>query len=165
MGKAVDTAPIAEVMPAVDSDPELAPTSAATETEDPDTEVLLANPAELHLWDTAQGFFVKQADVIASIAQHTSAGPFDYWLFVRSGSGTSLTHKITSDMNQRWASKIMAFTWNYISDTGAQSSWCLRFEATEAYEQFQSLFSRALWESLNNYSWEKAKVGSGDCRV
>lgn len=144
--------------PAPAPEPTLTPT--ATATEDTSAEVLLANPAELHLWDTVQGFFVKQADVIASIAQHTSAGPFDYWLLVRSDSGLSLTHRITSDMNQRWASKMMAFTWNHVSDAGAQSSWCLRFETTGAYEQFQALFSRALWESLNNYSWEKAKVGS-----
>ena len=161
--KVAETTPAAESMPATTSKSEAVSAPAAAVTEDPNAEVLLTYPAELHLWDATQGFFVKQADVSASIAQHTSAGPFDYWLLVRSDSGPSLTHKITSDMNQRWSAKMLAFTWNHIGDTGAQSSWCLRFEATEPYEQFQALFSRALWESLNNYSWEKAKVSSSHC--
>lgn len=134
------------------------PTTTAVATEDPNAEVLLTYPAELHSWDVGQNFFVKRADVTASIAQHTSAGPFDFWLLVRADSGPSLTHKLTSEMNQRWSAKMLAFTWNHVSDTGAQCSWCLKFETTEAYEHFQSLFTRALWESLNSYSWEKAKV-------
>ncbi|KZT74368.1 VID27 cytoplasmic protein [Daedalea quercina L-15889] len=158
--KAIDPATTTDPMPATTSETTVASTATTTTTttEDTNAEVLLAHPAELHVWDLDQGYFVKQADVNAKIAQHTSAGPFDYWLLVTKDESALLAHKITSDMNQRWAPKLMAFTWNHISEEGAQSSWCLRFETTEAYEGFQALFSRALWESLNNYSWDKAKA-------
>ncbi|KAH9938170.1 VID27 cytoplasmic protein [Fomitopsis serialis] len=162
-GKAIESVAPTEPMPTTASTsattaPAPTTTAPAPATEDPNAKVLVAHPAELHLWDLDQGFFVKHADVTAKIAQHASTGPFDYWLLVTTDEGPLLAHRVTSDMNQRWALKMLAFTWNYVSDTGSQSSWCLRFETSEAYEQFQMLFSRALWESLNNYSWEKAKA-------
>lgn len=69
-----------------------------------------------------------------------------------------LAHKITTDMNQRWASKLFSFTWNYVSDSGHQSSWCLQFKDAEAYDAFLQAFTKANWEALNQYPWEKAKV-------
>ncbi|KAI0938089.1 hypothetical protein AcV7_003377 [Taiwanofungus camphoratus] len=118
---------------------------------------LLSEEAELHLWNRDRGFFVKQADVTAKIVQNP-AGTFDYWMIASSEEGQMLAHKITSDMNQRWSTKMLSLTWNYVSDTGLQSSWCLRFVTPEAFESFQHVFTRTLWEGLNQYSWEKAKA-------
>ncbi|CCM01608.1 uncharacterized protein FIBRA_03668 [Fibroporia radiculosa] len=120
---------------------------------------LIAEPAELHLWDRIDGYFLKQADVIAHIAQKPSDGAFNFWLgaTTREGGTQLLAHTIQSEMNHRWATKLRSFTWNNQNEKGEQSSWCLRFETSEGFERFQSMFTRALWEGLNHQSWEKAK--------
>ena len=72
--------------------------------------------------------------------------------------GQLLAHRISSDMNQRLAARVLSFTWNYIEESGAANSWCLRFDAQEEFEGFQRAFSQALWEGLNQLPWGKAKV-------
>jgi len=119
---------------------------------------LVAEEAELYLWNKDEGFFVKQTDVVARIIQNPGSGPFDFWLNAANEEGQILIHKITSDMNQRWSSKVLSLTWNHTSDTGLQSSWCFRFSTEEAFQNFLQFFTRTLWESLNQYSWEKAKA-------
>ncbi|RPD67184.1 VID27 cytoplasmic protein [Lentinus tigrinus ALCF2SS1-7] len=118
---------------------------------------IFAEPAELHLWNRDTGVFDKQADVIARVAQNPNGGAYDYWLVASTDDEQLLAHKITSDMNQRLASRVLSFTWNNISESGQGNSWCLRFETEEAFEAFQKAFSRALWEGLNSSPWEKAK--------
>ena len=119
---------------------------------------LFAEQAELHLWDKESSNFVKQGDVIARVARNLSAGQYDFWLIASAEEGQVLAHKISSDMNQRLAPRVLSFTWNNISDSGEANSWCLRFEEEEVFEDFQRAFSRALWEGLNHIPWEKAKV-------
>ncbi|KAL6309693.1 VID27 cytoplasmic protein [Sparassis latifolia] len=125
---------------------------------DPALPALVAEEAELHLWNRERGFFVIQAEVVARVVRNAASGPFDYWLNAFGEDGQLLAHKITSDMNQRWSSKVLSLTWNHTSDTGLQSSWCLRFETQKAFSNFQRIFTQALWEGLNQYSWEKAKL-------
>ncbi|KAI0796688.1 VID27 cytoplasmic protein [Abortiporus biennis] len=116
---------------------------------------LVSADAELHLWNGEQGYFSKQADVNARIV---SNGPFEYWLMALGESGHLLSHKITQDMNQRWSSRVCSLTWNHESEGGAQSSWCFRFPNLEDMSKFQEGFTIALWETLNQYSWAKAKA-------
>ncbi|RDX55595.1 VID27 cytoplasmic protein [Lentinus brumalis] len=118
---------------------------------------IFAEPAGLHLWDSDSGEYIKQADVIARVAQNPAGGPFDYWLLASTDDAQVLAHKISSDMNQRLAPRVLSFTWNNISESGQGNSWCLQFETLEAFNDFQRAFSRALWEGLNGISWEKAK--------
>ncbi|KAK7695867.1 hypothetical protein QCA50_000505 [Cerrena zonata] len=124
-----------------------------------DFPTLIAAPAKLHLWKREGGFFVHQDDVIAQIVQMPNAGPFDYWLLATAEDARRvLSHKISSDMNERWATKLSSMTWNHLSDSGFQSSWCLMFSGADEFEQFKYAFTRALWETANEYSWEKAKA-------
>ncbi|KZT12472.1 VID27 cytoplasmic protein [Laetiporus sulphureus 93-53] len=139
------------------SPPTVVQPPASTPKLDTGLPTLISERAELHLWDREHGYFVKQADVTAQIVQNPAAGPFAYWVVAASEQGQLLAHQISSDMNHRWSSKVQSITWNHISDDGLQSSWCLRFESEEAFENFQKAFTVALWEFLNQYSWEKAK--------
>ncbi len=117
---------------------------------------LVAGAAELHLWNLDASYFEKQADVIARIVE--GPGPYEYWLVASGAEGQVLAHRIDSQLNQRWSSKVLSFTWNHIGETGRQSSWCFRFEEQSDYEAFLLAFTKTLWESLNQYSWDKAKV-------
>ncbi|OBZ70393.1 Vacuolar import and degradation protein 27 [Grifola frondosa] len=129
-----------------------------TSASDPSMPALIDEEAELHLWNRESGFFVKQGDVTARVVRNPASGPFDFWLLASSEDGQLLAHKISSDMNQRWSTKMQSLTWNYVSDSGLQSSWCLRFETPQAFEDFQRIFTQSLWEGLNQYSWDKAKL-------
>ncbi|CAL1700728.1 unnamed protein product [Somion occarium] len=119
---------------------------------------IVSAPATLHLWQKVGGFFVPQENVTARIVQMPNAGPYDYWLLATADDGRRvLAHKISSDMNERWAGKIISMTWNHMSDSGFQSSWCLMFTEPTDYEDFKAAYTRALWETANQYPWEKAK--------
>ena len=131
---------------------------AAAQASEPEMPSLFAGPAELFLWDTEHAQFEKQADVVARVAQNPAGGAYDYWLVASTDEGQLLAHRISSDMNQRLAARVLSFTWNYIEESGAANSWCLRFDAQEEFEGFQRAFSQALWEGLNQLPWGKAKV-------
>lgn len=144
--------------PAVEDVPSPEPTAQAAASDDSDMPTLFAAPAELYLWSRDEGYFEKQRDVTAKLMQNPAAGSYEFWLLATTPEGQVLAHKISSDMNHRWAAKVASFTWNYVSDNGFQSSWCLRFSTSDAYEKFLRLFTQALWESLNQYPWSKAKA-------
>ncbi|KAI0677601.1 VID27 cytoplasmic protein [Trametes maxima] len=124
----------------------------------PDMPSLATEAAELHLWDGERGVFVKQENVVARVAHNPALGQYDYWLLASTDEGQVLAHRINTDMNQRMSSRVLSLTWNNISDNGVGSSWCLRFDTEEAFTAFQRAFTRALWETLNNISWDKAKI-------
>ncbi|KAI0375618.1 VID27 cytoplasmic protein [Pilatotrama ljubarskyi] len=124
---------------------------------DPDMPSLATETAELHLWDKDQGVFAKQADVTARVAHNRKGGPYDYWLIASTDEGQVLAHKISSEMNQRWSSRVLSLTWNNVNADGVGNSWCLRFTSEEAFNEFQRAFTRAMWETMNQYPWEKAK--------
>lgn len=119
---------------------------------------LVSLEAELHWFNREKGYFVHQADVIARIVQPPDAAPFNYWLAAYAEEGQVLAHRVSSDMNQRWSGKTNSITWNNESSSGLQTSWCLRFKDEHDLESFQISFTKALWETLNRYPWEKAKV-------
>ncbi|OCH94125.1 VID27 cytoplasmic protein [Obba rivulosa] len=155
------TAAVPEVPPSPEVTTEVATkvtTKVAPRKSEPLVPSIIEESAELHLWDRDQGFFVHQADVTASIGKNPAGGEYDYWLMATADAGQHLGHRITSDMNERWNIKFQSMTWNYISDKGQQSSWCLRFSTPEGYHRFHQMFTRVLWESANEYSWEKAKA-------
>ncbi|KAI0832397.1 VID27 cytoplasmic protein [Trametes gibbosa] len=150
----------AVVEPAVattSASPPASPVKRKVAASDPNMPALATELAELHLWEKDQGVFLKQADVTARVAHNPAGGKYDYWLLASTEEGQLLAHRISSDMNQRWSSRVLSFTWNNISDSGVGNSWCLRFDTQEAFDEFQKAFTRALWETMNQWPWEKAK--------
>lgn len=119
--------------------------------------VLIAEEAELYLWDFETEEFSRQALVTAKIVHRTSAG-FEYWVMASTDKGELLAHKITPDMNQKWSTKFLTLTWNHLVDNKSQSSWLFRFSDREAYDQFASTFTQSMWEGLHQVSWSKIKV-------
>ncbi|OSD04231.1 VID27 cytoplasmic protein [Trametes coccinea BRFM310] len=150
----------AAVATASTSSPTRSPAKAkakAVASSEPDFPTLASESAELHLWDKDQGMFVKQADVTARVAHNPAGGQYDYWLLASTDEGQVLAHRLSSDMNQRMSSRVLSITWNNIDDRGVGNSWCLRFLTEEAFNDFQVAFTRAMWETMNQWPWDKAK--------
>jgi VID27 PH-like domain len=129
-----------------------------------DFPLLASEEAELHYWEREKGYFIKQADGVAKIVKRPTKG-FEYWLIAGAEEGQLLAHKVTSDMNQRWSTKMSSLTWNHLGERGSQSSWCFRFLSENAFANFQHAFTRALWETLHQMSWDKSKVKAVVCHV
>ena len=119
---------------------------------------LIERPAELFLWDKDDGHFLKQHDIIASIVKRPS-GTYDYWLSASTPDGQQLlAHKVHTDLNVRWSSKLASLTWNHVGSDGLISSWCFKFFEEEDYKAFQAAYAQFSYEALNSMSWEKTKV-------
>ncbi|KAH9077179.1 VID27 cytoplasmic protein [Lactarius deliciosus] len=132
------------------------PTSPLSNTSDSSLEVIIDERAELFLWDRDEGYFVREASVSAKIVQRTGA-KFLFFLTAASQDGQVLAHRITSQMMQRWSPATWSLTWNNVNENGNQSSWCLRFESQESFEDFRAEFTKRAWENLNETSWDKVK--------
>lgn len=158
-GEAVVEPAVATTSATTSASPPASPVKRKVAASDPNMPALATELAELHLWEKDQGVFLKQADVTARVAHNPAGGKYEYWLLASTEEGQLLAHRISSDMNQRWSSRVLSFTWNNISDSGIGNSWCLRFDTQEAFDEFQKAFTRALWETMNQWPWEKAKVG------
>ena len=122
---------------------------------DPDFEVLASVIAQLYFF---QSEFEYKGDVIAQIVHPLNNGPYDYLLVVWQNGNRKLVHRIASSMNQRWAKRTGSLTWNYESEAGTQSSWCIALLESDQYEPFKGLFTQVMWESLHQESWNKVKV-------
>ena len=98
-----DSAPVEEEPAASTSTQESEPArKPLSKDKDIGMRCIFAEPAELHLWDGET--FIKQADVIARVAEKPTGGTFDYWLVASTDEEQVLAHKITSDMNSGWQS-------------------------------------------------------------
>lgn len=126
---------------------------------DPTRPTVIAEPAQLHLWDNQHGKFQFQGEVTAKIVHNLNVG-FEFWLMADGEDGPVLGHKIESEMNHRWAVKAFSLTWNHTSESGTQRSWCLAFRNKDDYEGFQRCFTQSMWESSFKTSFLKAKVCS-----
>ncbi|KAI0254692.1 VID27 cytoplasmic protein [Lactifluus subvellereus] len=132
------------------------PASPSSGALDSSLEVIIDEKAELFLWDRDEGFFVREAAVSAKIVQRKGAN-FSFFLTATSQEGQVLAHRITSQMMQRWSPATWSLTWNNVNEGGNQSSWCLRFESHESFEDFRAEFTKRAWEGLNLTSWDKVK--------
>lgn len=131
---------------------------AATEHTSPlsNLPVLVEKEAGLYFWDGDEGQFVEHGPVTARILKGES---FDSWLTASSDDGQLLAHKISTNMNQRWTSKMRSLTWNHFGDDQVMTSWVLRFTGElEDYESFLQTFTQALWETLYQTAWGKIKT-------
>jgi hypothetical protein len=118
--------------------------------------------AHVFFWDLeVEGFVAeREGEVVAKIVERTS-GDYNYWLMVTDEDGDFVSHKISSDMNPRWAPKTSSLTWNYLNN-GRYDSWALQFTSSEAYDAFKRAFAQCQWETLHGVAFQKAKVGSLD---
>lgn len=124
--------------------------------------ILFEDEAELYLWDFAAGDFRNDGVVTARVTEQEDA-PYTYWLSASNEQGLVLAHKISSEMNQRFSHKMFAFTWNHISDAGAQSSWLFRFPTEEDYNRLLQIYTQALWQTNHQMPWSKIKVRRIPC--
>ncbi|KAF7332108.1 hypothetical protein MKEN_00091500 [Mycena kentingensis (nom. inval.)] len=120
-----------------------------------DLPVAIEKDAVLFFWDKENETFAEYNAVTARILK---GDVFNSWLTASEGEGTQLlAHRITSDMMQRWSTKMRSLTWNYFGEDGNMSSWVLRFNDVESYEQVRATYTQALWETLYQTAWGKMK--------
>ncbi|KAF8974505.1 VID27 cytoplasmic protein [Flammula alnicola] len=118
--------------------------------------VLFQEEAELYLWDLDAADFRNDGVVIARITEQTDA-KYTYWLTASNDKGIILAHRICSDMNQKFSHKMLSLTWNHLGDNGSQSSWLFRFATPEDFGQLMQVFTQAMWQTLHQVPWGKAK--------
>lgn len=119
---------------------------------------IVSLPAELFLWDGEESNFVGQGDVEAKVVQ-SNTSRYEYWFVAVGAGGEQLfAHPVTAELNARWSERVWCVTWNHETKQGRLDSWCFKFEGEEGFKAFSEAHSKALYEHLNESSWEKAKV-------
>ncbi len=104
---------------------------------------VISKTAELYLWDREDCQFLKQADVLSTVNSRSSG--HDYWITATTDVGQQLiSHKISSELNVRWSTKLFSATWDHTSRAGHLSSWCLKFEGPQSCKEFQEAYSACL---------------------
>lgn len=115
--------------------------------------------AELYYWVRDQGLFAGEGEVQARLVKQ--GGPFDYWITATGQDGQVLAHRVSTEMNQRKSVPMTSLTWNNFNGSEL-TSWCIRFGSGEDMETFSNALTQAIWETLHQSPWAKAKVSSGD---
>ncbi|KAG0709694.1 VID27 cytoplasmic protein-domain-containing protein [Suillus ampliporus] len=112
---------------------------------------------QLFFWSLeAEGFVAEREEVVVAKIVERTTGDFNYWFIVTGEDGDIVSHKISSDMNPRWAPKTSSLTWNY-PNRGRYDSWALQLTSSEAYNAFKTAFAQCLWETLHGVPFRKAK--------
>jgi hypothetical protein len=78
-----------------------------------------------------------------------------------------LCHQISSSMAPKPTPSWLALTWNHVPFAGSEenvSSWLVQFGEEPQYEEFMREFQKAMWQSLHQVPWSKAKVSSFNSR-
>ncbi|KAH7914180.1 VID27 cytoplasmic protein-domain-containing protein [Hygrophoropsis aurantiaca] len=118
---------------------------------------ITAQEAHLFKWDfDAEGFVNEHDDLIVFKIVERTSGDYNFWLIATAEEGDLLAHKITSDMNQRWAQKTLSLTWNY-NNGGQQESWACSFQTNDGFLASKDVFMRCVWETLHRTPFNKVK--------
>lgn len=118
-----------------------------------DTEVLVTERAELHLFDFQSGSFILQdPSVVATVSE---VGKWSYWLQITGEEKVWLGQPIVAEINPVFNFEYLSFIFNHYTEDGSAYSWLLRFKAQEILERFQQGLMQALWERLNEVKWKK----------
>ena len=126
---------------------------------DPDFDPLISVEATLHPFNQETWSFDYYGDAMVQILTPSDGdGAFEYYLAAYVNGDNVLRHRIDSSMNQRWIGQLKGLTWNYKSDQGFQSTWSIALFHEDEFKEFKELFTRVLWETLNQEPWSKAKV-------
>lgn len=140
------TLPPATVAPAVDNDgPQV-----------DENNVAFSTVADLYLFDTSTGFFLKQEQKV--VVQVLEAGRFLFWLHISGKDRPWLAQKVDNEMGMSFSSEQTSAVWNYFTDDRSAYSWLLRFGEPESFNEFQRNFSRVLYETLNEEPFAKVKT-------
>lgn len=118
---------------------------------------LFEEEAELYEWVPDLNEYNNSGIVTARFTQQTDAD-FVFWLSASNQTGFVLSHRISSEMNQRFSPKMHSLTWNYIGNDGSQRSWLLRFRNEEDYRRVIDIYTQCLWQTLHQVPWSKVKV-------
>ncbi|KJA30217.1 hypothetical protein HYPSUDRAFT_61060 [Hypholoma sublateritium FD-334 SS-4] len=118
--------------------------------------VVFEEEAELYLWDLDGADFRNDGVVIARITEQKDAN-FTYWLTASNPQGLVLAHRISSDMNQKFSTKMRSITWNHLGDNGSQDSWLFRFDTELDYARLKEAYTQVMWQSLHKAAWGKIK--------
>ncbi|KAH7920171.1 VID27-domain-containing protein [Leucogyrophana mollusca] len=119
---------------------------------------MTAQEGHLFKWDfDAEGFVNERDDLLVIKIVERTNGDYNYWLMATADDGDVVAHKITSDMNPRWAQKTLSLTWNY-NNNGQHESWACSFQTTEAFVAFKQAFMSCTWEALHRSPFSKVKA-------
>ena len=139
------------INPPIGATPTKAPAPA---TKPEDTQILVEEQAELHLFDFQSGsFLLQEPSVVATVSE---VGPWKYWLQITSSEKDWLGQPVVEDINPVFNFEFLSFIFCHYTDDGSAYSWLLRFKNQETEERFQNGLMQALWESLNQVRWQKA---------
>lgn len=118
-----------------------------------ETELLVSERAELHLFDFQSGAFILQDPAI--IATVSEVGKWKYWLQITGEEKDWLGQPVVAEINPVFNFEYLSFIFNHYTEDGAAYSWLLRFKTQETLERFQQGLMQALWERLNETKWKK----------
>lgn len=119
-------------------------------------ELLFDVTAELYLYDAVSEQFVLQDNAVS--AKVVKTAKYTFWLTVENPSRKWLGQPVESEMNATFNNEHSSFIWNYHEESGRAYSWLLRFGDKAAETTFREGFGKAMWETLNEASWEKTKA-------
>ena len=118
-----------------------------------ETEVLVSERAELHLFDFQSGAFILQdPSIIATVSE---VGKWSYWLQITGEEKDWLGQPVVAEINPVFNFEYLSFIFNHYTEDGSAYSWLLRFKTQETLERFQQGLMQALWERLNETKWKK----------
>ncbi|SMR53487.1 unnamed protein product [Zymoseptoria tritici ST99CH_1E4] len=134
---------------------EKTPTKAPTYRKAPQsTETLVAEEAELHLFDFQSGTFILQDASVQAIV--TEVGNWKYWLQIAGDKKQWLGQEVVDDINPVFNFEYLSFIFNHYTEDGSAYSWLLKFEDRETIDRFQNGLMQALWEHKNETKWGKS---------
>ncbi|KAI8868396.1 VID27-domain-containing protein [Ramicandelaber brevisporus] len=132
-----------------------------------DGEVVAAVVGELYLFDPSIGSFVMQSEEAAATIvrlepSEDSDSQYRFWLNVADNDRPYLAQPLEPELNPTFNLEQQAFVWNYYDDQGRIFSWSMRFASRELTVELQHAVSLAMYESLHQQSFAKAKVDERD---
>ncbi|CEP64611.1 Vid27p LALA0_S12e02894g [Lachancea lanzarotensis] len=120
---------------------------------------ILEHTASLFIYDPGVQKLVPQdSGCKVSILDY---GNFEYWLSVVSDS-IKLGVDISPSVNPYFEKSCRSFIFNYTMEH-ITVSYMLEFELDDVFMQFQRTWTQALWEGLNQKSWESINAYEKDC--
>ncbi|KAI0243816.1 Vacuolar import and degradation protein 27 [Massospora cicadina] len=125
--------------------------------------ILLSVKAVLHLYDQDVGTFTHVKDGAEVWISQEMEQPFKFWLSVvepQPGNAKEphniVCQPIEPEMNPYFSNKEHSFVWNFREGSFYQS-WLLTFPVIKDEIEFKGVFTRSLYETVNQVSYGKAK--------
>jgi hypothetical protein len=118
-----------------------------------DSQVLVKELAELHIFDVeAGGFVLQDGSVVATVLE---TGPWTYWLEVTGKDRTWDRFPITNDLNPVWNLEMLSFIFTRVADDGTLYSELLRVKDQPTLQKLQESVMGAFFEQRTGIRWNK----------